>query len=146
MFTELDQVLIHLLRNGMDHGLESPDERVARGKPSQGRITATIDVCETELMIVIEDDGRGIDGAALAKRARLNSSLDQASIEAYVAGSEEWRILLMPGFSTAKAVTDLSGRGVGLDAVASAIAQLGGSLTIESTFGEGACIFITIPL
>lgn len=146
IFTQLDQVLIHLLRNGMDHGLETPDERVQAGKPPQGKITAMIDVTETELVMVVEDDGRGINGEALAKRARQNPNLDQALIESYVAKSEHWKILLMPGFSTAKEITDLSGRGVGLDAVASTIVNMGGSLSIESTFGEGACIFITVPV
>lgn len=146
VFTKLDKVLIHLLRNGLDHGLESPDERVQKGKTAQGRITAMIDVSENELMIAVEDDGRGINPGALASRARQKPDLDHAAIDRYVAQSEAWKILLMPGFSTAKEVTDLSGRGVGLDAVASAIEAMGGTLTIESTFGQGMCILISVPL
>jgi two-component system chemotaxis sensor kinase CheA len=145
-FTKLDNVLIHLLRNALDHGLESPDERTKKGKSPQGRITAMIDVSESEFLLVVEDDGRGIDRDSLVKRARQKQDLDQSLIDSYVSRSEEWRILLMSGVSTAKEVTDLSGRGVGLDAVASAIASMGGSLTIESTIGEGLCIFISVPI
>ena len=146
LFAQLDKVLIHLLRNGIDHGLESPEERTEKGKSPQGRITAMIDVSETELMMAIEDDGRGIDREALVNRARQNTSFDQKLIDSYVAKGEEWKILLLPGFSTAKEVTDISGRGVGLDAVAKAISCMNGTLTIESNFGEGTCFMITVPV
>jgi len=146
LFTQLDNVLIHLLRNGLDHGLEAPEERAQKGKAPQGRITAMVDVSDTELMIAVEDDGRGINREALTARARQKKDLDQNLVAEYVAKSEEWKILLMPGFSTAKDVTDLSGRGVGLDAVASVITGMGGSLSIESTSGEGMVIFITVPI
>jgi signal transduction histidine kinase len=146
LFTELDKVLIHLLRNGIDHGVEMPDDRLKAGKPAQGRITAMIDVSDTEFFMSVEDDGRGIHPAALAERARQKDSLDQALVAKYVAQGEEWKILLMPGFSTATEVTDLSGRGVGLDAVANLVERLGGSLVIESSFGEGTCFIITIPI
>lgn len=146
MYSKLDNVLIHLLRNSLDHGLETPEERVQKGKPPQGRITAMIDVSDTEFLLAVEDDGRGIDKVALAKRARQKPDLDQKIVEEHISRSEEWKILLMSGVSTAKVVTDLSGRGVGLDAVANAIANMGGNLTIESTFGEGAAVLVVIPL
>jgi chemotaxis protein histidine kinase CheA len=146
LFLELDKVLIHLLRNALDHGLEKPEERVKKGKTEQGNIEVTIDVPETDFVMLVEDDGHGIDNDALVKRARQNKNFAQAQIDQYVASGEIWRILLMSGFSTAKEVTDLSGRGVGLDSVANAIEKLGGTLTIESDFGKGTRFLIMIPL
>jgi two-component system chemotaxis sensor kinase CheA len=97
-------------------------------------------------MLAFEDDGRGINREALAQKARQNPNLDQSLIDSFIASAEEWRILLLSGFSTAKVVTDISGRGVGLDAVAKEIASMGGTLNLESTYGQGTCILISIPI
>ena len=146
LFMELDKVLIHLLRNGLDHGLEMPDARIKRGKPEHGTIEVTIDVAAPDFVMLVEDDGNGIDTEALVKRARQNKAFDQKLIDQYIASGEVWRILFLSGFSTAEKVTDLSGRGVGLDSVASSIEGLGGTLTIESEFGKGTRFLIMLPI
>lgn len=146
LFMALDKILIHLLRNGVDHGIETPDERIEKGKAEQGLIRATIELSETALLISVSDDGRGIDGAALVERARQNKDLNQQLVEQFSALGTPQKILVLPGFSTADEVTDISGRGVGLDSVASAVEALGGALKIDSELGCGTKFSILIPV
>jgi two-component system chemotaxis sensor kinase CheA len=149
--TELDKTvierladpLIHLVRNAADHGLETADQRLAAGKPATGRITLAARQAGAEVIITIADDGRGVD------RARVRAKAEEAGLVAAGAGltdNELLNMIFQPGFSTAKAVTSLSGRGVGMDVVKRAIEGLRGSIALSSRAGEGSEIALRIPL
>jgi two-component system chemotaxis sensor kinase CheA len=151
--TELDRTvvdalgdpLVHLIRNSLDHGLETPDERVAAGKPASGTLTIGARHAGGSIAISVKDDGRGVDPQRIAAKAveRGLIAADQAaSID--VRGAIE--LLFTPGFSTAESVGDLSGRGVGMDAVRDKIRQLGGEVLVTSVPGEGTEAEIRLPL
>jgi two-component system chemotaxis sensor kinase CheA len=142
---QLSDPLTHLVRNSVDHGIESPADRVAKGKPAVGRITLTAAHEEGQIRIEIRDDGRGIDpqavrDKALAMRLRTESELDRMSPR------ELLSLILLPGFSTARSVSELSGRGVGMDVVKTNIELLEGSLTIDSHSGLGTAMILRLPL
>ncbi|MCU7838931.1 MAG: Hpt domain-containing protein [Candidatus Thiodiazotropha sp. (ex Troendleina suluensis)] len=136
-------VLEHLLRNSVSHGIEYPQDRVSGGKQETGRISLYLDREATDVLITLSDDGKGLDIEAIRKRA-----LDQGMINANAEISDDDLIqcVLLPGFSTAKEVTQISGRGVGLDVVTSEVKQLGGSLEIDSQPGRGTSFIIRLPL
>ncbi|MCU7920210.1 MAG: Hpt domain-containing protein [Candidatus Thiodiazotropha sp. (ex Epidulcina cf. delphinae)] len=136
-------VLEHLLRNSVSHGIEFPQDRLSTGKKETGRISLYVDREATDVLITLSDDGKGLDIEAIRKRA-----LDQGMIDAAVEISDDDLIqcVLLPGFSTAKEVTQISGRGVGLDVVTSEVKQLGGSLEIDSHPGRGTSFIIRLPL
>jgi two-component system, chemotaxis family, sensor kinase CheA len=142
---ELADPLIHIIRNAVDHGLETADERLACGKPAQGLIRLAACREKDRVVIVVEDDGRGMDPAKL-----LASAIDKGFLRPEKAGELSTRetllLICMPGFSTAREVTDVSGRGVGMDAVSSTIKSLSGSLAIESEQGRGSKIILNLPL
>ena len=146
MFNQLDEVLIHLLRNSIDHGLETPEDRATLDKPDAGKISVHMDHEDDIFLFRIEDDGRGIDFSKLPDKASGMKHLDQELVSSYVQAGEEWKILLLPGFSTVKEVTDLSGQGVGLDAVANKVKGIGGCLTVESKLGAKTVITLKVPL
>jgi two-component system, chemotaxis family, sensor kinase CheA len=135
--------LMHLVRNALDHGLEPAAERLAAGKPAQGRLVLSACHVAGSIVIRIEDDGRGIQRTKVLERA-----WDRGLVERGVVPSDEviTRLIFEPGFSTAEAVTNLSGRGVGMDVVRSNIEALRGSVTITSEEGRGSCIEIRLPL
>jgi two-component system chemotaxis sensor kinase CheA len=135
--------LMHLVRNALDHGLEPPSERVAAGKPVQGRLVLSARHVAGSIVIRIEDDGRGIQRAKVLRRA-----WDRGLVEHGVVPPDEavMRLIFEPGFSTAEAVTNLSGRGVGMDVVRSNIEALRGSVSVSSEEGRGSCIEIRLPL
>jgi len=142
---QLSDPLTHLVRNSVDHGIETPDERLAKGKPPTGQITLTAAHEDGQVRIEIRDDGRGIDpqavrAKALAMRLKSESELDRMSPRELLA------LILMPGFSTARQVTEVSGRGVGMDVVKTNIELLEGSLTIDSQFGVGTAMILRMPL
>jgi len=149
--TELDKAMVeriadplmHLVRNAMDHGLETAEERLACGKPAQG--TLTLNACHESgsILIRILDDGRGVQRDKVLRRA-----WDRQLLEPGVVPSDEaiLDLIFAPGFSTAEQVTDLSGRGVGMDVVRSNVQAMRGSVTIRSEPGQGACIEIRLPL
>jgi two-component system chemotaxis sensor kinase CheA len=149
--TELDKRLIelvvdpltHLLRNAMDHGLETPETRLARGKPATGNLRLSASHRAGSIFIEVADDGAGIDGPAVAARAR---ELGLASHAESLDPEHLLRILCHPGLSTRTRVTALSGRGVGLDVVERNIRALGGRLELASTAGQGTRFTIRIPL
>lgn len=144
--TVLDQLgdpLVHLLRNSLDHGLETPEEREKRGKSRKGRICLTASHCGDRVVIGISDDGRGLD----TERIR-NKAVERGVISAEVRlGDEEiQQLIFAPGFSTAQQVTGISGRGVGMDVVKKKIELLGGEVKLESVFGRGTTILLSLPL
>jgi two-component system chemotaxis sensor kinase CheA len=139
----LNDPLIHLIRNAIDHGLETPEGRAAAGKPAQGRITLSACHAGAEVLVSIADDGRGLDRARIRARAEENGLLAPG---ARITDSELCQILFQPGFSTAREVTSLSGRGVGLDVVKRAIDGLRGTIDIVSTEGSGSEVTLRLPL
>ncbi len=134
--------LEHMLRNAIVHGIEQPDAREKAGKPAEGEIEITVESEATEFVIRIEDDGAGIDLAAIRKRAVSQGLI---SAEAEPPPQQLFEFMLRSGFSTSETVTGLAGRGVGMDVVSSEIKQIGGSMEIASEEGRGTCFTIRIP-
>jgi two-component system, chemotaxis family, sensor kinase CheA len=135
--------LVHLLRNAVDHGIEPPDERARAGKPRRGRIHLRANREGSGLVIRLTDDGRGIDRARVRRKAAELGLVDDA---ASVAEDEVLHLITRPGFSTADRVSDVSGRGVGLDVVATQVRSLGGTLDVASQEGEGSTFTLRLPL
>ncbi len=151
--TELDRTvvdalgdpLVHLVRNAVDHGLERPDERLAAGKPRQGTIQIAARHAGGSVVIEVRDDGSGIDPHAIARKAMSLGMIDEeAAATIDTRGAVE--LLFTSGFSTAQTTSDISGRGVGMDAVREKIRQLGGEVVIDSTHGAGTLAQIRLPL
>ncbi|HEX6372641.1 MAG TPA: chemotaxis protein CheA [Longimicrobium sp.] len=135
--------LTHLVRNAVDHGIELPDARRRAGKDPCGTVTLTARHEGSSIVVRMSDDGAGLDRARIAARAR---ALDLASEPERMSDAELFRLILEPGFSTAETVTDLSGRGVGLDVVRRSVEALRGSLSIESRPGQGTAFTLRLPL
>ncbi|MGV1757279.1 chemotaxis protein CheA [Rhizobium sp. A22-96] len=135
--------LVHLVRNSIDHGLESPEDRIAAGKPVSGRVTLSAHQTGSEVVISIKDDGRGIDRQKVRAKAEANGLIQPG---ASLSDKELLQLIFQPGFSTAEKVTNLSGRGVGMDVVKKTIETLRGSIDIASEFGKGSDIALRIPL
>jgi two-component system chemotaxis sensor kinase CheA len=143
MVERLGDPLMHLLRNAMDHGLETTEERVARGKPARGTVSLGARHESGSIVIEVGDDGRGLDRERILKKAVERGLVQESqSLE----DGEIYRLILEPGFSTAEQVTNLSGRGVGMDVVKSSIEALRGTVEIHSRPGEGTCMRLTLPL
>ena len=142
---ELTDPLTHILRNAVDHGLEIPDERLAAGKERIGRIRLSAWREKDHLVISVEDDGRGMDPDLLVAAA-VGKGLISAEEGERLSPREAFMLTCLPGFSTARVVTDLSGRGVGMDAVRATIQSLGGGMAIESEKGQGSRILLRLPL
>ena len=135
--------LVHLVRNSVDHGLETPEDRIANGKPPVGRVHLSAHQTGSEVVITIQDDGRGIDRARVRAKAEANGLIQPG---AQLSDQELLQLIFQPGFSTAEKVTNLSGRGVGMDVVKKTIETLRGAIDIKSTPGEGSEIALRIPL
>lgn len=145
IFHPLEAPLLHLLRNSLDHGIESPDERAEGGKDPEGQITVSFRrESDGQVVMEVSDDGRGLDYPAIIAKAKENHLLDPKEIDALVSSGEEWKILLLPGFSMAKKVTEISGRGIGLDAVREVVDSLQGSMRIKTEPGMGTAILIQL--
>ena len=151
--TELDRTvvdalgdpLVHLVRNAVDHGLERPDDRVAAGKPRHGTLQIVARHAGGSVVIEVRDNGNGIDPNAVARKALALGMIDEEAAAAIdMRGAVE--LLFTSGFSTAETTSDISGRGVGMDAVREKIRQLGGEVVIDSTSGEGTVAQIRLPL
>jgi two-component system chemotaxis sensor kinase CheA len=142
---QLADPLMHILRNAVDHGLETGAERLACGKEQQGRISLSVSREKDRIVVAIEDDGRGMDPAKLITSA-LDKGLIKPEEAKALSARDAFLLTCIPGFSTAQEVTDVSGRGVGMDAVRSTIRSLGGSLAIDSEVGRGSRITLRLPL
>ncbi len=134
--------LEHMLRNAVVHGIESPAERLAAGKPEQGRIEVTLRREGAEVVIVVQDDGVGVNLRAIRDKA---VALGMMQPKHALSDQEAMQLILEPGFSTASAVTQTAGRGVGMDVVATEVKRLGGALQMESTPGKGTRFAIRLP-
>jgi len=149
--TELDKTVIerlgepltHLIRNAVDHGIESPAERVARGKTPEGTLTLSAEHRSGRILIRIADDGAGIDRARVFAKAVEKGLIGP---EAQLSKEEIDNLIFAPGFSTATSVTKVSGRGVGMDVVRQNVKDLGGRITIDSEEGKGTTFTLTLPL
>lgn len=148
--TELDKGLIekitdpltHLIRNSCDHGIEMPEERMAKGKTEHGTITLSASHQGGSILIEVRDDGKGLSREKLLKKAR-EKGMDAPDT---LSDPEVWNLILAPGFSTAEVVTDVSGRGVGMDVVKKNISSLGGTVEIDSAEGYGMSVKVRLPL
>jgi two-component system chemotaxis sensor kinase CheA len=151
--TELDRSLvealadplIHLLRNAVDHGLEAPAERERAGKPAGGRVKLSASQRGERIVIVVADDGRGMDPDVLRRKAVEKGVIDEAQA-ARLGEAESLELIFRPGFSTAGAISDISGRGVGMDVVKTRVAELGGTLQVRSRPGHGSELELAVPL
>ncbi len=142
---ELKNALMHMVRNAVDHGIESTDKRAAAGKPTRAVIHLTMEERGGELHVTLQDDGSGIDLGAVRKKAVNMGLITQEAAEA-MSRREVYELLFMPGFSTASKVTETSGRGVGLDVVREGIIRLGGRVEVQSTQGQGSTFLLVVPM
>ena len=141
----LNDPLLHLVRNAMDHGIEPPAERVAAGKPAQGLLELSAEAVGGEVRVAVSDDGRGMDPRRLRERA-VRLGLLSAEAAALMPDADAFELIFLPGFSTAAMVTEISGRGVGMDVVRANLLELGGQVRVESQLGYGTRILLTLPL
>ncbi len=137
--------LIHLVRNSVDHGIEMPDDREAAGKPRQGTVTLAAKQEGEHILLTITDDGAGIDAAGLSKNIIEKGLMDEDSISR-LNDKEIYNLIFLPGFSIKKEISDVSGRGVGMDVVKTRINQLNGMIEIDSKPGKGTIMTIKVPL
>ena len=140
----LSDPLMHLIRNAVDHGIEKPDVRIKAGKPATGKITLEARSAGGDVVILISDDGQGLDRNAILRKAGSKGLLTKSETE--YTDKEAFNMIFAPGFSTNEEVTEFSGRGVGMDVVRRNIDKNGGTISLESTPGEGMTIQIRIPL
>lgn len=140
---QLKDPLVHIIRNSIDHGIEDPEERLEAGKPPQGTIHLSAEHEGAHVAIHIIDDGRGLDPVKIKAKAIERGVL---STDAEITEKEIYRLIFNPGFSTAKEVTDVSGRGVGMDIVKKNIESLRGSVNVESKLNKGTTITLKLPL
>ncbi|OIQ82140.1 chemotaxis protein CheA [mine drainage metagenome] len=145
MVESIADPLMHLVRNAMDHGLETPEARLAAGKPAQGRLRLAAGHDAGSIMIEVADDGGGLKRERILSKA-IERGLLAAEQAAALSDSEVWQLIFEPGFSTADKITDLSGRGVGMDVVRRNIEAIRGTIDIDSQAGAGTTIRLRLPL
>jgi two-component system chemotaxis sensor kinase CheA len=134
---------MHMVRNAIDHGIEPPDARTAAGKSPQATITLAAYHQAGQIVIEVADDGRGLDASKILAKARQKGLIEDGS---QLSESEVFRLILEPGFSTADRVTDVSGRGVGMDVVRKQVEKLRGRIEIRSQAGHGTTFLLKLPL
>lgn len=138
--------LMHLVRNSVDHGIESAEERIDSGKPEKGKVILSARTEAGKVWISVEDDGKGLNREKILAKARSQGLLDENKPEEAYTDKEVYQLITLPGFSTNEQVTEYSGRGVGMDVVVQNIQSIGGTLDIESTPGVGSIMSLKIPL
>jgi two-component system chemotaxis sensor kinase CheA len=141
----LGDPLVHLVRNSCDHGIEMPEARVAAGKPRAGTVLLTAEQAGDHILLTISDDGAGMDADVLRRKAVEKGMMD-AEQAARMTPQECYNLIFLPGFSTKAQISDISGRGVGMDVVRTKISSLNGSVEIDSELGRGSRILIRMPL
>lgn len=141
---EISDPLVHILRNSLDHGVEDPEERLANGKSDTGKVHLSARYEGNEILISVKDDGAGIDKERVLRKAEEKGLLQIPAEK--MTDKEIFALIFEPGFSTAKQVTDISGRGVGMDVVRKNIEKLRGAIDIESELGKGTTVTLRIPL
>ena len=142
---EISDPLVHVLRNAVDHGIETPEERRAVGKPETGTVTVTAWNQETYIYISVKDDGKGIDTDALRQKA-IDRGLVAREVAESATDEQVLQYIFYAGLSTAKVISDVSGRGVGMDIVRTNIERLNGEIKLKSTKGVGSEVIIQLPL
>ena len=144
MLEEMGEPVLHLLRNALDHGVELPEERIARGKPPVAQLTLSAERDRSAVLIRVSDDGRGIEPERVLPRAIELGLVPEGTTS--LPDEEIIRLISRAGFSTAERVTDISGRGVGIDIVATRVRALGGTLDVRSVPGQGTTVTLRLPL
>jgi two-component system chemotaxis sensor kinase CheA len=144
MLDDIADSIVHLLRNSVDHGIEAPEQRLAAGKPAAGKLVLSATRDRSAVVIRVTDDGRGIDRERVLARAKRDGIVEASKSD--LTEDEMLRLLARPGFSTAERVTEVSGRGVGVDAVYTRVRALGGAMNIRSVQGQGTTMTIRLPL
>lgn len=145
MVDVLSEPMLHLVRNGIDHGIETPAQRRAAGKPEEAVLSVSARQQGNTLIVEVADDGRGLDYDRIRKRALANGLISES--DAAVMGPRELgQLIFLPGFSTAERITEVSGRGVGMDAVKTRVLQLGGQVEVQSEPGAGTTFTLRMPL
>ena len=144
LIDEIGDSLVHLIRNSLDHGIEPTEERVAKGKSPRGTIILSATQEQSNIIITVEDDGRGINPQAIITKA-INKGLIKAEDAERLDDRSKMQFVFLPGFSTAEKVSDISGRGVGMDVVKTKIEELGGFVRLDSTFGQGCKVTLKLP-
>ncbi|GKV64172.1 MULTISPECIES: chemotaxis protein CheA [unclassified Sporosarcina] len=142
---EIGDPLVHLIRNALDHGVESPEERIAAGKPEEGTVTLRAYHSGNHVFIELEDDGAGVNRERVLNKA-IERGIVSEEIAPTLSDKQVAELILASGFSTAAAITDVSGRGVGLDVVKNTIESLGGHISIDSKEGKGSLFQVQLPL
>ncbi|RDI97748.1 chemotaxis protein CheA [Dyella solisilvae] len=137
--------MVHLIRNALDHGLEMPEERERAGKSRKGKVTLSASQRGERIVITVADDGRGMNPEVLRRKAVEKGVIDDAQA-ARLNENECYELIFRPGFSTAATVSDISGRGVGMDVVKTRVAELGGTLQVRSQLGRGSTLELAVPL
>lgn len=141
---EIKTPLIHIIRNAIDHGIETPDERLALGKDPTGKITLAARQANNKVIIEIKDDGRGVNLAKIREKALKKGFLTQEELNS-MSDEQITNIIFAPGFSTGEEITNISGRGIGLDVVHTKISQLNGRIKVISEINKGCCVHIELP-
>ena len=142
---ELNDPLVHMLRNALDHGIESPEERLKQGKPKQGIVVINAERDGNYILITMEDDGRGMDAEQIKQKAIEKGLISEVNAQE-MSTTDMLNLIFIPGFSTKHEITNVSGRGVGMDVVKTNIAKLKGIVEIASEVGKGTIITLKVPL
>ncbi|WP_323589644.1 chemotaxis protein CheA [Aliarcobacter butzleri] len=145
MIEGLTDPLMHIIRNSLDHGIEMPEDRVALGKTETGSISISAEQANGQMIITIQDDGKGIDSEKVAQKALEKGQIDENQYNA-MTNNEKALLIFGAGISTADKITDISGRGVGMDVVKTNIHKLGGVINLDTEIGKGTTITIMLPL
>ncbi|MBF0632469.1 MAG: chemotaxis protein CheA [Magnetococcales bacterium] len=144
VLVSINELLGHLIRNAVDHGIEPPEERTRRGKPPVGRVTLSAEQKHGQILLEVKDDGHGIDARVVLDKARA-IGLITSEQSATMKEADIFRLIMIPGFSTAREISKISGRGTGMDVVQASLEKIGGTIAISSTPGVGSTFCMSIP-